>query len=61
MGGVRTEIGCYSYGVVVTGKCGWCQDRKGVVTVIMWWLQVNYVDGVRTEMGVFQLLCGGYR
>ena len=59
---VVSEMGCYSYYVVVTGNwCGWCQDRKGVVTVMVWWLQVNNVGGVRTEKGLFQLLCGGYR
>ena len=54
--------GCYSYYVVVTGKlCGWCQDRNGGVSVIMWWLQVIHVDGVRTELGVLQFRCDGYR
>ena len=59
---VVSEIGCCSYCMVVTGNwCGQCQDRTGDVTVIMWWLQVVHVGSVRTELGMLQLLCGGYR
>ena len=35
--------------------------QKLDVTVMVWWLQVNDGGGVRTERGLLQLLCGGYR
>ena len=79
VGGVRTEMGCYSYCVVLQVIRYVGGFRNGML-VIVWWLQIIGVGGVRTEIGCYsycvvlqvidvggvrtemwllQLLCGG--